>query len=163
MDKTKKIVLLVALLLLRLSAVSVTAQDIAEFQLMDKSFEYKEGCDSISVFFNVLDSNGERLNELSAKDLRTYMVLKEDGAIVPVDKCTISPVSAGRRIPANYTFSVLVDESIPDKGKVQIFEVLEGLVNSAPDSCVFLSFFGDLKAEILKHPGNKFNPNGYNR
>lgn len=144
MDKTKKIVLLLVLLLFKTSMIPVQAQDIAEFQLMDKSYEYKEGSDSISVFFNVLDSHGNRLNELSARDLRSYMVLREDGVIVPIDKCTISPVSAGRRIPANYTFSVLVDESIPDKGKAQIFDVLEGLVTSAPDSCVFLSFFGDV-------------------
>lgn len=143
MDSKKKIgsvILMVAATLLSLTA---SGQDVARIQLMDKQYSYELARDSITVFFNILDSNGEREKTLSPEVLSQYLVFKEDGRLIPEDKTLLSRVGSGQRIPSDYTFSVLVDLGIPNKGKEQIAELVGELISSAPDSCVYLSFFGD--------------------
>lgn len=144
MDKKKAIIAIVSVLFLSLAMhFHAIGQDVATIHLMDKRYVYDIGRDSISLFFNVLDSDGKRQGDLSAAQLKQYLVVKENGTIVPEDRCVLERVASGRRIPADYTFSVLVDQGIPDTGKEQIALIIEGLVEAAPDSCVYLSFFGD--------------------
>ena len=129
-------------------AFNMNAQDVSQIQFCDKKYEYGVGKDSITLFLKVLDSDKNRSTEVTIADLEKYLVVYEDGEnIIPNDRRTVRSLSSGQRIPEDYTFSVLVDLSIPESGKAQIYDVVGKLVESAPDSCVYLSFFGD---EITK-------------
>lgn len=121
----------------------VSAQDVKEIQFCDKKYEYGEGKDSITLFLKVLDSNRNSCHEVTLADLENNLIVKEDGNKIASDRRKITELSGGQRIPPGFTFSVLVDLSIPEDGKDQIFDAVGQLVDSAPDSCVFLSFFGD--------------------
>ena len=121
----------------------IGAQDVSQIQFCDKKYEYGLGKDSITLFLKVLDNEGKPNAEITVNDLEKYLVVNEDGTLIAPDKRKISSLSSGQRIPSDYTFSVLVDLSIPEQGKGQIFKAFGQLVESAPDSCVFLSFFGD--------------------
>ena len=123
--------------------LQMAAQDVSRIEFCDKKYEYGVGKDSITLFMKVLDSAGNSCKELSPTDLEKYLVIYEDKAIISPDRRNISFVSSGQRIPSDFTFSVLVDLSIPEEGKGQIFEAFGQLVESAPDSSVYLSFFGD--------------------
>ena len=123
--------------------LQAAAQDVSKIEFCDKRYEYGIGKDSITLFMKVLDSNGNSCKDLSPNDLEKYLVVYEDRGIIAPDRRKISFVSSGQRIPSDFTFSVLVDLSIPEEGKGQIFEAFGQLVESAPDSCVYLSFFGD--------------------
>ena len=124
-------------------AFTLYAQDVKQIQFCDKKYEYGIGKDSITLFLKVLDSDGNRSEEITVKDLEERMDIKENGVLISPSRRKIQSLSGGQRIPADYTFSVLVDLSIPDDGKTQIYDVIGSLVESAPDSCVYLSFFGD--------------------
>ena len=146
MDKKEKIVMrvFISMWVLLLGTLSVAAQDVKEIQFCDKKYEYGVGKDSITLFLKFLDSDGNRSTEVSATDLEKYLVIyEEDNQIISNDRRTIHVLNSGQRIPSDYTFSVLVDLSIPEEGKAQIFDVVGKLVERAPDSCVYLSFFGD--------------------
>jgi hypothetical protein len=153
------------------SVLTLSAQDVKEIQFSDKKYEYGIGKDSISLFLKVLDSDGNRSSEVTGTDLEKYLVIYEDGKIISSDRRDIQELSSGQRIPSDFTFSVLVDLSIPEEGKSQIYETVGNLVKSAPDSCVYLSFFGDevtrsevitrqnyadYKSKFLKSSDNKF-------
>ena len=126
-----------------IAALNMNAQDVGKIQFCDKKYEYGVGKDSITLFLKVLDSDGNRSKEVTVKDLNKYLFIKEDGFGISEERRTIRPLNSGQRIPSDYTFSVLVDLSIPDDGKKQIYEIIGKLVESAPDSCVYISFFGD--------------------
>lgn len=145
MDTKKKIIVSMAFLTLFLasSILEVYSQDVAKIRFCDRKYEYREGKDSITLFFNLLDSYGNRVKDASAETIRNYLVFKEDGEIIPLKRSLFSDVESGERIPSDYTFSVLVDLSIPQSGKEQIYSAIGKLVRSASDSCVYLSFFGD--------------------
>ena len=123
--------------------LNAAAQDVSRIEFCDKKYEYGIGKDSITLFMKVLDSQGNSCKDLSPSDLEKYLVVYEEKAIISPDRRKISFVSSGQRIPSDFTFSVLVDLSIPEEGKGQIFEAFGQLVESAPDSSVYLSFFGD--------------------
>lgn len=126
------------------AALHLNAQDISKIIFCDKKYDYGIGHDSITLFLKVLDSDGNRSKEITSTDLEKYLVIYEDDSkLIPSDRRTIESLSSGSRIPSDYTFSVLVDLSIPENGKTQIYEAVERLVGMAPDSCVYLSFFGD--------------------
>lgn len=145
MDKKKtlnlKILLLLSIMLV--STVYSKAQNISKIQFCDRKYEYEIDKDSITLFFNILDQYGNRMQDVSAEELKNYLVIKEDGNLIPIDKINISVLGSGQRIPSDYTFSVLVDLSIPQNGKDQIYNIIKKLIESTPDSCVYLSFFGD--------------------
>jgi len=146
MDKKQLMILALGaatLLPASFSSANLEAQNIKTISFCDKKYEYGEGKDTVTLYFNLLDANGERVDNLHADDLESYLVVREDGKIIPASQSVVMPVGSGQRIPAEYTFSVLVDLSIPGEGKLQIFQAIETLVESAPDSCVYLSFFGD--------------------
>lgn len=135
---------IVAILAFIIGAFSLYAQDVKQIEFCDKKYEYGVGKDSITLFLKVLDSDRNRSTEVTTADLEKYLVVYEDDKnIISNDRRTIYSLSSGQRIPADYTFSVLVDLSIPEEGKTQIYDVIGKLVESAPDSCVYLSFFGD--------------------
>lgn len=173
MDKKKKIIAqkLLVIGFLLTSALSLCAQNVSKIQFCDKKYEYEVGKDSITLFFNALDANDKRLEDVTINALKNYLVLREDGNIIPADQSLFSIVNSGQRIPSEYTFSVLVDLSIPEKGKKQIFEAVGRLVESAPDSCVYLSFFGndvssssvmtkqnykDVESKFIAHSDSKY-------
>ncbi len=173
MDKTKKmtsrwILLLSAVLV---SIFSLHAQDVKEIKLCDKHYSYDVGKDSITLYLKVLDSNGKRVTNISDKDFNNYLVINENGQIIPWSKGQIRPVTTGKRIPSDYTFSVVVDLNIPKEGKEQIYNTVGKLIESAPDSCVYISFFGDavskselvtaenypsMKAKFMQNASNKY-------
>ena len=119
------------------------AQDVDKIQFCDKKYDYGMGKDSITLFLKVLGQNGESSTDVTQSALEKYLMIYEDKVAITPDRCKIAELSSGQRIPADFTFSVLVDLSIPEEGKGQIFDAFGQLVESAPDSCVFLSFFGD--------------------
>ena len=61
MDKKKSITILRVLFacLFTIFALPISAQDVSKIQFCDKKYEYGEGKDSITLFFKVLDKNGE--------------------------------------------------------------------------------------------------------
>ena len=136
----KKLLLGCALLA---SLAQVNAQDVKKIEFCDKKYEYAEGKDSITLFLKVLNSNGKSCDDVTTDNLSDYLVIKEDDNIISPERYLFTSVNSGQRIPPGFTFSVLVDLSIPEEGKDQIFDAVGQLVQSAPDSCVFLSFFGD--------------------
>ncbi len=144
MDKTKKMIFRVLTVMgLLFSTGILKAQNVAKIQFCDRKYEYEIGKDSITLFFNMLDKYGNRVQELTPELLEEYLVVNEDGKTIPPVRSEIKYVNSGQRIPSEYTFSVLVDLSIPQSGKEQIYNTVARLIESAPDSCVYLSFFGD--------------------
>lgn len=99
--------------------------------------------DSVVLFFRLLDDTGKRITSLDEENVKKHLNIFEDGKHVNWDDATVQLVKSGKRIPGDCTFSVLVDLNIPDAGKKQIYEALKDLVESAPDGCVYISFFGD--------------------
>ena len=132
------------LFLLFAVAIGLNAQDVSQIRFCDRKYEYGIGKDSVTLYLRVEDSNGNRSKEVTVADLEKYLVVYEDeDNIIASDRRLILPLNSGQRIPSDYTFSVLVDLSIPEEGKSQIYDVIGSLVDTAPDSCVYLSFFGD--------------------
>lgn len=144
MDKKETVIRkLLALLLLIVAILPACGQDVRQIKFCDKKYEYGEGKDSLTLYFNVLDASGKRIQNIPTDLLRDYLVIREDGAVIPRSSSKISSVTTGQRIPAEYTFSVLVDLSIPQEGKSQIYKAISQLVSLSPKGCVYLSFFGD--------------------
>lgn len=147
MDKKKKMKMqrcFFAMIAFITATFQLSAQDVKQIQFCDKKYEYGLDKDSITLYLKVIDSDGNRSKELTSSDLDRYLVIYEDEEnIVSNDRRTILSLNSGMRIPSDYTFSVLVDLSIPEAGKKQIYDAVGKMVESAPDSCVYLSFFGD--------------------
>ena len=173
MGKNKQIILRKCIIacFLVMASMAVCAQNVQRIEFCDKKYEYGVGNDQITLFFRVIDGDRKRNQEMSAEELQNYLVIKEDGNIIPLSDCKIEALKSGQRIPADYTFSVLVDKSISQEGKERIFEAVGHLVESAPDGCVYLSFFGDevtnsvpvnaesykaMKEEMMKPAANKY-------
>ena len=145
MDKKKTLIqrLFVACLLIFIAATTVSAQNVKQIKFCDKKYEYGIGKDSITLYFNVLDLEDKPIRNLKKSELSSYLVIKEDGNIISPTRSKTFQISTGQRIPSEYTFSVLVDLSIPEAGKAKIYDAICKLVESAPNGCVYLSFFGD--------------------
>lgn len=146
MDKTKKMILRVFIAwILLLSIGTVKAHDIGKLDFCDIEYEYKPGKDSITLYFNLYDISSEKkINNLSDSefnDITKSLNIQEDYNVINGGKFEI--VKSVQQIPSEYTFSVLVDLSIPKSGKELIYDAVSKLVESAPDSCVYLSFLGD--------------------
>lgn len=145
MDKKKTLIqrLFVACLLFFIAATTVSAQNVKQIKFCDKKYEYGIGKDSITLYFNVLDLEDKPIRNLKERELSSYLVIKEDGNIIAPTRSKTFQISTGQRIPSEFTFSVLVDLSIPEAGKAKIYDAICKLVESAPNGCVYLSFFGD--------------------
>lgn len=145
MDKKKTLIqrLFVACLLIFIAATTVSALNVKQIKFCDKKYEYGIGKDSITLYFNVLDLEDKPIRNLKESELSNYLVIKEDGNIISSSRSKTFHISTGQRIPSEFTFSVLVDLSIPEAGKAKIYDAICKLVESAPNGCVYLSFFGD--------------------
>lgn len=144
MDKKKTIIQrLIVICLVFTTIFPALGQDVKQIKFCDKRYEYGIGQDTLTLYFNVLDATGKRVQNVSTDLLRNYLVIKEDGELISPSACQINTVTTGQRIPAEYTFSVLVDLSIPSEGKSQIYKAISQLVEISPNGCVYLSFFGD--------------------
>ena len=145
MDKKKTLIqrFFVACLLFFIAATTVSAQNVKQIKFCDKKYEYGIGKDSITLYFNVLDLEDKPIRNLKESELSNYLVIKEDGNIISPTRSKTFQISTGQRIPSEFTFSVLVDLSIPKAGKAKIYDAICKLVESAPNGCVYLSFFGD--------------------
>ena len=145
MDKKKKISGIKALFisLLLVWTFPALGQDVSKILLGDKEYKYDVENDSITILLNVLDANGKHCNDVYTTDLKNHFGLMENEDTISKDRWKVKFRSEGQRIPSDYTISVLVDLGIPQDGKKSIFEAIRTLVESAQDSCVYLSFFGD--------------------
>lgn len=124
-------------------AFSLRAQQVSKIEFRDKKYEYGPGRDTLRLYFNLLDRNEERISTFNSNVLDNFLDIVEDGELLSAG--AFSPVGGGQqRIPSEYTFSILVDLNIPLKERYEIFDkAVSELVNSARDSTVFLSTFGD--------------------
>ncbi len=143
MDKKKKIIIGLILSMFFIWASPTNAQTPNVIQFGNESHKYDVGNDSITFFLKVLDEKGKRMPEVNTSDMVEHFVLIEDGDTISKSRWNVKTLTEGQRIPADFTFSILVDLNIPKDGKKQIFTAVDSLVASAHDSCVFLSFFGD--------------------
>lgn len=145
MDKKKKISRIKALFISMLIAWAfpIFAQDVDVIRFGDKQYDYSVGNDSISFFLKILESNGKRCNDVYADDIRNHFDLMENEDTVSRKNWKVEILTEGERIPSDFTISVLVDLSIPQIGKRDIYDAVHTLVEAAHDSCVYLSFFGD--------------------
>lgn len=144
MDKKKTLKHVLFLLgMLVLLGFNVKAQTPTPtgLQFCDRSYNYGIGNATIKLYFNVTGSDGKRISNLTPEDFNSYSFFYEDGK--SIDKGVIKRLSSGVRIPKDFTFSILLDKSIPTEGKQQILKSIKQLVCIAPDSCVYISFYGD--------------------
>lgn len=142
MDKKKTLNFTVFLLgLLMWLSPCITAQTPARLQFCDRAYEYGIGNDSIKLFFNVYGENGKTLPNISPNDFTSYLNLYEDGNVI--SNFSVRRLNSGIRLPKEYTFSILLDQSIPSEGKQQILKAVKQFIDIAPDSCIYVSFYGD--------------------
>lgn len=142
MDKKKTLNICFILLCALLGfSPCVSAQTPARLQFCDRAYSYGIGNDSIRLYFNVYGENGKTLPDIPSNDFSQYLNLFEDGN--PLQNFSVSRLNSGIRLPKDYTFSILLDQSIPSEGKMQILQAVKQFVEIAPDSCIYVSFYGD--------------------
>lgn len=146
MDKKKKMNILKALLMAWMTAMAilpVEAQSVKTVKFCGNSVN--DSTAEISLFLKLLDSSGNPVTTLDELSVQQCLNVFEDGKLINWDDAPahIVRIQSGKRIPGNFTFSVLIDLNIPDEGKEQIYRELKKLVDSAPDSCVYISFYSN--------------------
>ena len=144
MDKKKKIIALLRLLIVCIAVMAILplhAQGVKKVQLCGRSLN--DTTREITLFLKLLDGHGNPVTKLDEKDIKDCLNVFEDNTIISRKDARIERVLSGKRIPGDITFSVLVDLNIPVEGKQKIYDALRTLVESAPDSCVYISFFSD--------------------
>lgn len=130
-------------------------QTVTGIQFCNRSYEYGIGRDTITVHFNLLDDTGKRVSDITPRKFDEMFSFLEDGK--EITNRTIRRVSSGVRIPEEYTFSILLDQGIPEDGKHQIIEAVERFVNAAPEQSVFVSFYGDEVSNTRRVTSENFN------
>ncbi len=142
MDKKKTLnIPLILLGIFMMFGQVVSAQTPARLQFCDRAYEYGIGNDTIKLFFNIYGENGKTLPNVSPRDFSQFLNLYEDGQRIP--EFSVRRLNSGIRLPKEYTFSILLDQSIPSEGKLQILKAVRQFVDIAPDSCIYVSFYGD--------------------
>ena len=140
MDKKEKISLRILLSLITAALCApLWAQSVDKVQFCGVDYTYSS--DSLSLKFNILSSDGSHLKNVHSTDLYEHLHIYQRGQLVTTGE--FERLSGGIRIPRENTISVLIDRGIAPEGKMQIFDAVRNLVASAPDSCVYLSFFGE--------------------
>lgn len=141
MDKKEKISLVKALFINLLLALAfpALAQDVNQIKFGDRYYEY----DSITLKLKVTESNGKSCEDVYPSDFKNHFSLVENKDTISKNKWKVTPLTGGQRIPSGFTISVLVDLSIPESGKEDIYNAVKTLVDMASDSSVYISFFGD--------------------
>ena len=157
MDKKKKISMryLISLLFTILAWTQSTAQGFSTIKFCGAEPSYTS--DSITLKFNLLDGNGKHVRNISTNDLYQYMQLYEGASKALAGE--FFRASGGVRIPKETTISVLIDRGIDSEGRAQIFEAVRSLVNSSPDSCVYVSFFDGKATKSIMATANNFEDN----
>jgi len=158
MDKKKTLKHVLFLLgMLVLLGFNVKAQTPTPtgLQFCDRFYNYGIGNDTIKLYFNVIGLDGKRISNLTQEDFDTYSYFYEDGK--SIDNGVIRRLSSGVRIPKEFTFSILLDKSIPTEGKQQILKSIKQFVSIAPDSCVYISFYGDEVSNSLPASQKNFS------
>lgn len=144
MDKKKKMTVLIKLLAAWMAVMAILplrAQSVKSVQFCGNSVNDTTG--EISLFLKLLDGSGNPVTNLDEQSIKDCLNVFEDGKGIDWKDARIERALSGKRIPGDYTFSVLIDLNIPAEGKMQIYNALKALVQSAPDSCVFISFYGN--------------------
>ena len=142
MDKKKTLNISFILLgLLLFLSPCVSAQTPTRMQFCDREYNYGTGNDSIKLYFNIYGENGKTLPNISQNEFSQFLNLFEDGK--QVQNFSVRRLNSGIRLPKDYTFSILMDQSIPSEGKMQILQAVKQFIEIAPDSCVYVSFYGD--------------------
>ena len=155
MDKKKTLkTLLILLAGVLCHAFDASAQDPTSLQFCDRNYSYGIGNDSIRLYFNISGPDSKRISNLSDENINRYFILQEDGA--GVDGFQVRKLSSGIRIPKDYTFSILLDQSIPQDGKLQILKVIRQFIDVAPDSSVYVSCYGDEVSNSIKTTSENF-------
>ena len=150
--KMKRLFMLICSILLL--TASVWAQKVSEIQFYGRSYEYGVGNDTITLYFNVIGNDGKRMSSLTADTFKEMLYFYEDGKEVMNRK--VSRLSSGVRIPKEYTFSILLDQSIPQDGKKQILNAIKNFIAVAPDTCVFVSAYGDEVLNTMRATSDNF-------
>ncbi|MCD8203075.1 MAG: hypothetical protein LUD48_05505 [Prevotella sp.] len=144
MDKKKTIIRKLSVFVLILATLlPLIGQNLKTVDFCDKKYEYGAGCDTLTLCFNIIGADGKRIADIPTEVLKNYLVVKEGTDLIPNSISEIRHVNTGQRIPGEYTFSILVDLSIPAQGKIKIYKAISRLVGSAQEGSVYLSFFGD--------------------
>ena len=96
MDKKKSITILRVLFacLFTIFALPISAQDVSKIQFCDKKYEYGEGKDSITLFFKVLDKNGEAVKDVTLANLEKYLVFYEEDKMISPDRYKLTAIAA---------------------------------------------------------------------
>lgn len=147
MDTKKKISMkhLVTLLFCLLTATIAEGQNVNNVKFYGAEPEL-EG-DKITLKFSLYDDEGKHIRSISPEAL--YPRLQFFESEQPVQSGMFQRVTGGVRIPKENTISVLIDRGIDREGKMQIFDAVRNLVFSAPDSCVYISFFDERVSKTL--------------
>ena len=144
MDKKKKMNILKALLMAWMTVMAilpVEAQSVKTVKFCGNSVNDTTG--EISLFLKLLDNSGNPVTTLDELSVQDCLNVFEDGKLIIWDDAHVERIQSGKRIPDNFTFSVLIDLNIPDEDKEQIYRELKKLIDSAPDSCVYISFYSN--------------------
>lgn len=142
MDKKKTLsILITALAIVLIFCGHLSAQTPVRLQFCDVAYRYGIGNDSIKLFFNLYGKDGKTLPDVSSGDFSQFLNIYEDGNKIPEFK--VRHLNSGIRLPKDYTFSILLDQSIPSEGKRQILKAVRQFIEIAPDSCIYVSFYGD--------------------
>ncbi len=135
--------------------VCASAQNPARLQFCDRSYNYGPGNDSIKIYFNIFGEDGKRISNLANSDFVQYFTLQEEGR--DISDVKVRRLNTGIRIPKENTFSILLDQSIPEDGKRQILTAVRQFLDIAPDSCVYVSFYGDEVTNSIKASSSNFS------
>lgn len=155
MDTKKKITLRLLLLFALLTGVtSAWAQRVKAVEFC--SYEYDSSGDDIVLRFNLLDERGEHIKSFDSEFLSEHLRILEDGHSIGCTSDDFVVLKDGIRIPDKTTIVVLVDRGIDSEGKREIKQALDDLINSAPDGCVYLSFFDERTTESRKVNSSNF-------
>ncbi len=144
MDKKKKMNILKALLMAWMTAMAilpVEAQSVKTVKFCGNSVN--DSTAEISLFLKLLDNSGNPVTTLDELSVQQCLNVFEEEKLVNWNDAHVERIQSGKRIPDNFTFSVLIDLNIPDEDKEQIYRELKKLVESAPDSCVYISFYSN--------------------
>lgn len=145
MDEKKKMMNILKTLLIAWMTATVIlpmeAQSVKNVQFCGNSVNDTTG--EISLFLKLLDNHGNPITKLDEESVMDCLNVFEEKTRISWKDAHIEKASSGKRIPGNMTFSVLIDLNIPDEGKEQIYRELGKLIECAPDSCVYVSFYSD--------------------
>lgn len=144
MDKKKTLIKrsLLAVCIFLAMGLPIVAQEVGKVQFCDRTYSTDMGNDSITLYLKFLDTDDQHIKTLNTRNIEDYLEIKEDGKPIPKGRSEVNSLNEGR-IPADYTFSVLVDLNISGDEMEGVYDAVGDLVKSAPDSSVYLSFFGD--------------------